>query len=119
MILDTGICSIFHRADGSAPGDMPSYTYTHLFSGWYREMSYETAPVWQTEGRKDQRADGQIRILQCREIAQNDVVVMANCTAWKDRPAGAKAYRIIRAYHGKDDDGPTPISDLTLEVVTP
>ena len=119
MILDTGICSIFHRTDGSSSGDMPTYTYTHLFSGWYKELSYETAPVWQTEGRKDQKADGRIRILQCRSIAQNDVIVLANFTAWKDKPSGATVYKVIRAWHGMDDDGPTPISDLTLEVVTP
>lgn len=119
MILDTGICSIFHRGDVSAPGSMPTYGYTHVFSGWYKELSYETAPSWQTEGRKDQKADGRVRILQCRSIVQDDVLVMAEFSEWKDRPAGAKAYRIVRAYHGMDDDGPTPISDLTLEVVTP
>lgn len=119
MILDTGICSIFRRSDVSAAGAMPTYGYTHLCSGWYRELSFETAPAWQTEGRKDQRADGRIRILQNRGIAQNDVVVLCEAYAWKDVPAGAKAYRIARAYHGLDDDGPTPISDLTLEVVTP
>ena len=119
MILDTGICSIFHRGDTSEPGGMPAYGYTHLFSGWYRELSYETAPAWQTEGRKDQRADGRIRILQCRNIAQNDVVVLAEFSDWKNRPSGATAYKITRAWHGMDDDGPTPISDLTLEVISP
>lgn len=119
MILDTGICSIFHRTDGSSPGDMPSVTYTHLFSGWYKELSYETAPVWQTDGRKDQKCDGRIRILQCRSIAQNDVLVMAQISAWKDKPAGLTVYKVIRAWHGTDDDGPALISDLALEVITP
>lgn len=119
MILDTGVCSVFRRGDVSEPGGMPTYGYTHLFSGWYGELSYETAPAWQTEGRKDQKADGRIRILQHREIAQDDVVIMAECTSWDERPAGATAYRITRAWHGTDDDGPMPISDLTLEVVTP
>ena len=119
MILDTGICSIFHRTDGSSSGDMPTYTYTHLFSGWYKELSYETAPVWQTEGRKDQKADGRIRILQCRGVKQDDVIVLADFSAWKDKPAGATVYKVIRAWHGTDDDSPDLISDLTLEVVTP
>ena len=29
------------------------------------------------------------------------------------------AYRVIRAFHGKDDDSPAEISDLTLEVFKP
>lgn len=119
MILDKGICSIFHRADGSTAGSMPSYTYTHLFSGWYGELNYETSPVWQTEGRKDQKVDARIRILQCRSIAENDVVVFSEFYSWKDKPAGALAYKVVRAWHGMDDESPTPISDLTLEVVTP
>jgi predicted RND superfamily exporter protein len=38
---------------------------------------------------------------------------------FSDKSAGADVYRITRAYHGHDDDGPTPISDLTLEVMKP
>ena len=119
MILDTGICTVFRKADASAAGDMPSWSYTPVFVGWYKELSYETAPVWQTDGRKELRADGRIRILQCRDVRQNDVVVMEQLKSWTDKSAGATVYKIVRAYHGKDDDGPMLISDLTLEVVSP
>lgn len=119
MILDTGICTVFRETDTSEAGGMPTTGYSLIGSSWYREISYETAPAWPTDGRKEQKADGRIRILQNRGILQNDVVVLAEFSAWKDKPAGATVYRITRAYHGKDDDGPTPISDLTLEVMQP
>ena len=119
MILDKGICSVFHRTDSAENGSMPAYSYTHLVSGWYAELSYDTVPIWQTQGRKEQRADARIRILQCRDIAQNDVVVLENAAAWKDVSSGATVYRVIRAWHGPDDDSPELISDLTLEVVKP
>ena len=34
-------------------------------------------------------------------------------------PDGVPVYEITRAYHGEDDAGPTRITDLTLEVITP
>ena len=119
MILDTGICTIYREADTSAPGDMPVKGYVIITSGWFGELSFETSPVWQTEGRKEQRADRKIRILQCRAIAQDDVVIVDHEGAYNDRPLGSVVYKIIRAYHGKDDDGPTLITDLTLEVISP
>ena len=132
MILDTGICTVFRKTDTTVtassasqsvtpdlPGSMPKIGYTLVCNSWYKEMSYETSPAWPTDGRKEQKADGRIRILQNRSIAQNDVVVLENIAAFKDRSAGAVVYRIIRAFHGQDDDGPTLISDLTLEVMKP
>lgn len=119
MILDTGICTVFRKTDASSPGDKPIPQYTPIWQSWYGEMSYETSPNWQTEGRKERKADGRIRILQDREIAQNDVVVLEELTSFDSRTAGAPVYQITRAYHGIDDEGPTPISDLTLEVYTP
>lgn len=119
MILDTGICTVFRKTDVSQPGAMPTVGYTRIGGSWYREMSYETSPVWQTDGRREQRADGRIRILQDRGIKQDDVVVLEDLARFQDRSANAAVYRIIRAWHGQDDDGPTLISDLTLEVVMP
>lgn len=119
MILDSGICTVFRKRDVSSPGDMPTVEYLPIWASWYGELSYETAPTWQTEGRKEQRADGRIRVLQCRSIRQNDVVVLEHLASFADRSEGATVYRIVRAYHGTDDDGPTEISDLTLEVTEP
>jgi hypothetical protein len=119
MILDSGICTVFRKTDTSAAGSMPTIGYTLIESSWYKELSYETSPEWPTEGRKEQKADGRIRILQNRGILQDDVVVLEHLTKFNDKSANALVYRIIRAYHGKDDDGPTLISDLTLEVTKP
>ena len=119
MILDKGICTIFRKTDASLPGYKPSAQYTPIWQSWYGEMNFETAPSWQTDGRKELKADGRIRILQNRAIAQNDVVVLEELSSFASRTAGAPVYQIIRAYHGTDDEGPTQISDLTLEVYTP
>lgn len=119
MILDSGICTVFRKTDVSEPGCMPTYTYLPIWASWYAELSYETAPTWQTDGRKEQRADERIRVLQCRTIRQNDVVVLEHLESFAERTEGAPVYKVIRAYHGADDDGPTMISDLTLEVIEP
>ena len=119
MILDKGIATVYRKTDTAEAGDMPDYSDVMIFQSWYGELNYETSPEWQTDGRKEQHADGRIRILQNRGIAQNDVVILEQLAAYKDRSANAIVYRITRAFHGQDDDGPTPISDLTLEVVKP
>lgn len=119
MILDKGICTIFRKTDSSEPGGMPVWTYVPIWASWYAELSFETTPRWQTEGRKEVRADAKIRVMQCRQIRQNDVVVLEHLESFDDRSPDAETFQIIRAYHGTDDDGPTPISDLTLEVIHP
>ena len=119
MILDTGICTIFRKTDVGLPGQMPLTGMVRLCVGWYKELNYETAPNRPTEGRKELKTDARIRILQDRRIRQNDVVVLEVLKNFEDRTAGAPVYKITRAYHGEDDDGPTMITDLSLEVVTP
>lgn len=119
MILDTGICTVFRKTDSASAGSMPTATYAPIGCSWYRELSYETSPEWQTEGRKEQKSDGRIRILQNRSISQDDVVILEHLAAYDERSENAAVYRVARAYHGQDDDGPTQISDLTLEVISP
>lgn len=119
MILDSGICTVFRKTDTSSAGYMPSVEYAPIWASWYGELSYETAPVWETDGRKSQRIDGRIRILQNKAIRQNDVVVLEHLDRFEDRSDDATVYQIVRAYHGVDDDGPTLISDLSLEVMKP
>lgn len=119
MILDTGICTLFRRTDTAAPGGRPVYGYTRLGASWYKELAFETSPAWETEGRKSQRADARVRILQDRSLRQHDVAVLRDAETVEGLPAGTPVYEITRIYHGQDDDGPTLISDLTLEVVTP
>ena len=119
MILDTGICTVFRRTDTSAAGAKPVYGYQLLAKSWFSEINFETAPVWATEGRKSQRTDARIRILQDRSIRQHDCVVLLDVNAIGDVPEGTPVYEITRAYHGEDEAGPTKITDLTLEVMEP
>ena len=119
MILDKGMCTVFRPTDASEPGRMPVVTYAPLFCGWYGELSYSTSPAREKEGRTEHQIDGRIRILQCRSIRQNDVVLLEACDDYSKRSAGAVVYRIVRAWHGADEDSPDLISDLSLEVVQP
>lgn len=120
MILDTGICTIFRVTDGSSTGgSMPQKTYTMLHQSWYGTPAFETSSVRPTDPRKELETAARIRVLQCRDIKQNDVVVLVNVNALANVPTGTKIYEITRAYHGTDDDGPTLISDLTLREVSP
>ena len=119
MILDTGICTVFRATDGAEPGGKPLPVYTLLAKSWYGEINFETSPQWQTDGRKSQRTDTRIRILQNRGLRQHDVVVLMDVNALREVPEGVPVYEITRAYHGEDDAGPTKITDLTLEVHTP
>lgn len=119
MILDKGICTLFHVTDGAAPGAMPEKEYTPFFQSWYGLPSFETSPAWPTEGRKEQQITARIRVLQCRDIRQHDVAVLLDVRSLDAVPAGTPVYDVTRAYHGQDDDGPTLITDLSLQEVSP
>lgn len=120
MILDSGICTIFRGTDAALPGEMPAPTYTVLGRSWFGEVSFESSPSRPTEGRQEKRTDNKIRILQNRAIRENtDVVILRDLDRFADRQPEDEVYLIIRAYHGTDDDGPTPITDLSLEVTRP
>lgn len=119
MILDSGICTVFHPEDLALSGEMPRPGYRPLTRGWYGETSFATTPASPTDGRRELRVDAKIRILQCRAIRQDDVVILRNLETFEARERTDTVYRIIRAFHGTDDDGPTPITDLSLEVISP
>ena len=118
MILDSGICTVFRESDANgtgAAGKMPVKAYAVVSSSWYGELAFETSPAYPTEGRKEKKTDAKIRILQNRNIKQNDIVVLELISAWSARTT--QPYKITRAYHRSD--GPELISDLSLEVFTP
>lgn len=119
MILDTGICTIFRQTDTAAAGEMPAPRLDFFFKSWYGELNFETSPAYPTEGRRELRTDQRIRIMQNKQIRQNDVAVLLDVHNASEIPEGAEIYRIIRCFHGLDDDGPTPITDLSLEVTRP
>ena len=119
MILDTGICSVFRRQETARPGEMPKPGYMLLYVGWYGELSFETSPARPTEGRKELKTDARIRILQCREIKQDDIAILRDIADFSQRRDGEPVYKITRAYHGKDEKSGALITDLTLEVYRP
>ena len=116
MILDSGVCTVFHPQDLALSGEMPRPGSQFLTAGWYGELSYETTPARPTEGRRELKIDNRIRILQCRAIKQDDVVVLRELASFSERDADDVVYRIARAFHGTDDQTAVPITDLSLEV---
>lgn len=119
MILDKGIATVFRRTETAEPGEMPKPCYKALARSWYGELSFETSPARQTEGRKELRTDLRVRILRCTAIKQDDVVVLRYLDRFDDRQPGDLIYKINRAYHGRDDDNGEQITDLSLEVDRP
>ena len=47
------------------------------------------------------------------------MVVLRDIRSFDQVADGEPVYRVTRAWHGTDDGGPTPITDLTLEVFEP
>lgn len=119
MNLDKGICTVFRKRDTAQPGDMPSWTYDLIDQSWYGEPEFATGPAWPTDRRKENQTDARVRILQNRDIRQNDVVILRLLEGWEERTQDDLVFNIERAYHGLDDDGPTLITDLTLREVSP
>ncbi len=117
MILDTGICTIFREGNVAPSGYMPRKAWEKIGQSWYKELSFETTPARPTEGRAETQTDQRIRIHQMRCIRNEDRVVLGDVD---QLPAdGVTIYKIIRAFHGQDDDTPTLISDLSLREVSP
>ena len=119
MILDSGICTVFHAANLASPGSMPLKVYHPFWASWYGVLAFETSPSRPTEGRKELKTDLRIRVLQSLDIRQDDIVVLANVSGMEEVEPGTPVYSVQRAYHGQDDDGPAAITDLSLEVYQP
>ena len=120
MILDSGIMTVFRDTDANgtgAAGKVPVKAYANVYTGWYGELAFETSPAYPTEGRREKKTDARIRILQNRNVKQNDIVVLEMAASWSQRTT--QPYKITRVYHGPDDTGAAQISDLSLEVYTP
>lgn len=117
MILDDGICTVYAQTDVSGPGGLPRYDKERVRTqSYYGELEFETSPRWPTEHRKENRVSARVRILQCREIKEDDVCELQS---FSDTSGAGRTYRITRAYHGTDDESGERITDLTLEVMEP
>lgn len=113
MILDKGFCSVYSVADISEPGKMPVDGLTLKYQSWYGELNFETTP-YQAELQEDVQISARIRIIQNRSVGNHDVVILSNILP---PPNDALQYRIVRAFHGTDDENGQPITDLSLEKV--
>lgn len=113
MILDRGVCRIYHKTSTTPKGGKPTSTLAVIHESYYGELSFETAPSRPTERREDIRTAARVRILQNREIRNDDVAELTPFDGIRVRPV---YYRITRAFHGIDEKNGEPISDLTLEV---
>lgn len=114
MILDKGICTVYHKVNTAAPGSKPAFEDVAFHRSWYGELNFETAPARPTESREEVRADARVRILQHRGINNHDRVELRAVVG-----SGTKLYEVTRAWHGSDPDSGESITDLTLEVVAP
>ena len=116
MILDRGVCKVYHKVNSAQPGSKPTWTDVLFHTSYYGELSFETAPVRPTEYREEINTATRIRILQNRGINNHDRV---DLEPFDGTEGPAKKYEVTRAYHGTDDESGELITDLTLEVVTP
>ena len=117
MILDRGICRVYHKTNTADPGKKPVWEDVLFCEGYYGELNFETSPARPTEHREEINTAARIRILQNRGIANHDRVELEPF----DGITGAtlKRYEVTRAWHGQDEDSGEGITDLTLEVVAP
>ena len=113
MLLDKGICTIYHKRNTATAGGKPTFENVAYYQGWYGELSFETAPARPTTVREEVRTDARIRVLQDRHINNHDRVELA--------PVDGETlyYEVTRAYHGYDEDSGELITDLSLEVIEP
>lgn len=114
MILDDGICTAFRKVDVAPKGGKPRYEYKALSKHWYKELDFSTVQTFPTDSREEVSVDARIRILQDRQITNKDVIVLGNVPRVTDV---LKAYEVVRAFHGRDDESGEMITDVTLRRV--
>jgi len=114
MLLKDGIATIYEQRDTSGPGEKPRYERFERARSYYAELSFDTRPVNPTGERREQKIDARIRIRQCRAIREDD---LARIDSFHEAGADGKMYKVVRAYHGTDEESGLPISDLSLEEV--
>ena len=113
MILDRGICRIYRRESTTPAGGKPTYTPRLMHESYYGELAFETSPRRPTEAREETETATRVRVLQNRQIKNQDV---AELIPFDGNDAKPEYYRITRAWHGTDEDSGMEISDLTLGV---
>lgn len=115
MLLRDGIATIFENKDVSGPGEKPRFVRKERARSYYARLQFSTRADDPTGRRKELRVDARIRIRQQTDISEDDTVVMDDFSAAEK---SEKTYRIVRVFHGADEDNAMPISDLSLEEVS-
>lgn len=113
MILDKGIAKVFHKINTAQPGGKPSYMLVPFFQSFYGELDFSTDRAFPSERREEVHTDARIRILQNRAVNNLDKVELTPVNGAPEK------YRVIRAWHGRDEDSGELITDLNLEVYAP
>ena len=112
MILDRGTCRILRKMSTTPAGGKPTFDLAVIHESYYGELAFETSPARPTERREETQTATRIRILQNRNIRNQDV---AELTPFDGTHVTPEYFRIARAWHGDDSYSGEPISDLTLE----
>lgn len=97
MILDSGICSIFH-VDKPRGALSPVDGLEPFYEDWYGVLRSESG-----NGKEPGDLVRRIRVHDCA-VSENDIVA-----------DGDHYWVVTRSYHGTDDDTGEGIADLTLE----
>lgn len=114
MILDSGVCSIYHKVNIAEPGNRPRFGYELVHQSFYGERSFSTSARY-GDNREAVRVDLRIRVVQCKRITNHDVVVMG---LHETMPDGVEMFEVVDAFHDKDSDNGQPVTDLYLQLVT-
>lgn len=118
MILDAGICKVYHKTNTAEAGSKPVITDVLFHTSYYGELNFETAPARPTEHREEINTAARVRILQHRGIANHDRVELLPFDG-SPVPGEGLMFEVTRAWHGMDADSGEMITDLTLEVIEP
>ena len=113
MILDSGVCTVFKKANVAGFGEKPRFVNQPFYMSWYKELSFATSAADPTGRREEVEADARVRVLQNRQITNHDCVSLAPSSG------ESRQFEVVRAYHGQDDDSGELITDLTLRLLTP
>lgn len=105
---------MYEQRDVSGPGEMPRYERAVKAQSYYGELQFETSPVWPTEHREETKIAARVRILQERRITKGDHAAL---TPGMPEAEPERMYKVVRAFHGIDDENGQAISDLSLEVI--
>ncbi len=92
---------------------MPAEGLTLKHQSWYGELDFSTTP-YQGEMQEDVEISARVRIVQNRSVSNHDVAILSSVLP---PPDDAIQYRIVRAFHGVDDENGQAITDLSLEKV--